>query len=492
MNAERKLEEVRRAFLADATAALAQSLDYESTLAQVAHLAVPGLADWCAVDVLQEGDRVPKRLAVACADPAAAPSAREIDSGVPSVLRIGRSEMSSTAMCVPLPGRGRVFGAVTFRVAESGRTYTADDLHCAEELARRCAIAIENARLYASEHAARKSADVANRAKDEFLAVVSHELRTPLNAIMGWAKMLSSQQLDETRRARAIETIDRNAVAMAQLIDDLLDVSRIISGKMRLEIKRVDAARVIDAAVEAARPAAEAKGVTIVSSLDRSVPALSGDPKRLQQIVWNLLSNAVKFTPAGGRVEVGLAIIQGSIEIRVEDTGRGIAPTFLPYVFDAFRQEDTAHTRSRGGLGLGLAITKQLVELHGGRIDASSQGEGFGAVFKVHLPVPAIARTGDALESQRLQLQKRGDLEGLRVLVVDDDADARELVQTVLESSGYRVTVAEGTDPALDAIAREVPDVLLSDVGMPGRDGYDLIREVRRLSPEKGGSVPAA
>jgi signal transduction histidine kinase/CheY-like chemotaxis protein len=491
VSAERKLEEVRRAFLADATAALAQSLDYESTLAKVAHLAVPGLADWCAVDVLPEGDRVPKRLVVACADPAKEP-AREADSGVPSVLRAGRSEMSSTAMCVPLPGRGRVFGAMTFRAAESGRTYTADDLHCAEELARRCAIAIENARLYASEHAARKSADVANRAKDEFLAVVSHELRTPLNAIMGWAKMLSSQQLDDARRARAIETIDRNAVAMAQLIDDLLDVSRIISGKMRLEIKRVDAARVIDAAIEAARPAAEAKGVAIVASLDRSVPPVSGDPNRLQQIVWNLLSNAVKFTPTDGRVEVGLAIIQGSVEIRVEDTGRGIAPTFLPYVFDAFRQEDTAHTRSRGGLGLGLAITKQLVELHGGRIDASSQGEGFGAVFKVHLPVPAIARTGDALESQRLQFQRRGDLEGLRVLVVDDDEDARELVQAVLESSGCRVTVAEGADAALDAIAREVPEVLLSDVGMPGRDGYDLIREVRRLSPEKGGSVPAA
>jgi len=492
MNAERKLEELRRAFLADATAALAQSLDYESTLAKVAQLAVPGLADCCAVDVLPEGDRIPKRLAVACADPPKSEPPREIDSGVPSVLRTGRSEMSSTVMCVPLQGRGRVFGAVTFRAAESGRTYTVDDLHCAEELARRCAIAIENARLYASEHAARKSADVANRAKDEFLAVVSHELRTPLNAIMGWAKMLSSQQLDEPRRARAIETIDRNAVAMAQLIDDLLDVSRIISGKMRLEIKRVDAARVIDAAIEAARPAAEAKGVAIVASLDRSVPPVSGDPNRLQQIVWNLLSNAVKFTPAAGRVEVGLAIIQGSVEIRVEDTGRGIAPTFLPYVFDAFRQEDTAHTRSRGGLGLGLAITKQLVELHGGRIDASSQGEGFGAVFKVHLPVPAIARTGDALESQRLQLQRRGDLEGLHVLVVDDDADARELVQAVLESSGCRVTVAEGADPALDAIAREVPDVLLSDVGMPGRDGYDLIREVRRLAPEKGGSVPAA
>ena len=492
MNAERKLEEVRRAFLADATVALAQSLDYESTLAKVAHLAVPGLADWCAVDVLHEGDRVPKRLAAACADPSKAESAPETDSGVPSVLRTGRSEMSATVMCVPLPGRGRVFGAVTFRAAESGRTYTADDLHCAEELARRCAIAIENARLYASEHAARKSADVANRAKDEFLAVVSHELRTPLNAIMGWAKMLSSQQLDEARRARAIETIDRNAVAMAQLIDDLLDVSRIISGKMRLEIKRVDAARVIEAAIEAARPAAEAKGVAIASSLDRSVPPLSGDPNRLQQIVWNLLSNAVKFTPAGGRVEVGLAITQGSIEIRVEDTGRGIAPAFLPYVFDAFRQEDTAHTRSRGGLGLGLAITKQLVELHGGRIDASSQGEGFGAVFKVHLPVPAIARTGDALESQRLELQKRADLEGLRVLVVDDDADARELVQTVLESSGCRVTVAEGADSALDAISREVPDVLLSDVGMPGRDGYDLIREVRLLPPNRGGSVPAA
>jgi signal transduction histidine kinase/CheY-like chemotaxis protein len=492
VNAERKLEEVRRAFLADATAALAQSLDYESTLAKVARLAVPGLADCCVVDVLPEGHGVPKRLAVACGDPAKSEAAHEIDAGVPGVLRAGRSEMSPDTMCVPLPGRGRVFGAMTFSCAQSGRRYTLEDLHCAEELARRCAIAIENARLYASEQAARKSADVANRAKDEFLAVVSHELRTPLNAIMGWAKMLSSQLLDEARRGRAIETIDRNAVAMAQLIDDLLDVSRIISGKMRLEIQRVDAARVIDAAIEAARPAAEAKSVAIVASLDRSVPAVSGDPNRLQQIVWNLLSNAVKFTPANGRVEIGLAINQGHVEIRVEDTGRGIAPSFLPYVFDAFRQEDTAHTRSRGGLGLGLAITKQLVELHGGRIEAGSQGEGFGAVFRVHLPVPAVARTGDGPTSRRSHFEKRAELEGLRVLVVDDDADARELVQAVLESSGCRVTVAEGADPALDAIAREVPDVLLSDVGMPGRDGYDLIREMRLLSPEKGGSVPAA
>ncbi|HZU84806.1 MAG TPA: GAF domain-containing protein, partial [Polyangiaceae bacterium] len=350
---DRKRDESRRTFLIDATAALAESLDYEATLRKVALLAVPQLADWCAVDIVQAHQRRPKRLAVAHVDPAKIQLARELDekyppdpdapTGVPNVLRTARSELYReipdellvarcvdeeqlriarslglrSAMIVPLSARGHVVGAMTFVCAESGRSYDEDDLRFGEELARRCAMAIDNARLYASEQHARRSADVANRAKDEFLAVVSHELRTPLNAIMGWAKMMSSSQLDADRRERAVETIERNAVAMAQLIEDLLDMSRIISGKMRLDVQRVELAQVIEAAIESIKPAAEAKGVRVVPALDPALPPVKGDPTRLQQIVWNLLSNAVKFTGRDGRVDVSLRRSGASADICV-------------------------------------------------------------------------------------------------------------------------------------------------------------------------------
>ena len=528
---EKKREEARRALLADATAALSESLDYEQTLAKVARLAVPRLADWCAVDIAMDGREGTKRLAVAHVDEAKLESARALAQkyprapnaslGVPNVLRTGKSELYPeitadllrearvdrqaidglqlrSVMIVPLVTRGRTVGAMTFAWAESGHSYSEDDLAFAEELARRCAVAIENARVYAAEQHARQSADIANRAKDEFLAMVSHELRTPLNAIMGWAKMMSSSPLDEQKRARAVETIDRNAVAMAQLIEDLLDISRIISGKMRLEVQTVELGRVVEAAVESVRPAAEAKAIRIAYTLEAGIPALVGDPTRLQQVVWNLLSNAVKFTPKGGQITIDVHLEDSGIVIRVTDTGKGIDPRFLPHVFDPFRQEDASHTRSRGGLGLGLAIARQLVELHGGGVEAHSEGEGRGATFIVHLPVAAVSSTLDTRPSQTRQIRLESSFErpkqlrGIRVLVVDDEQDARQLVKAILDECGCEVTLAGSVAEAMRVLHENIPDVLISDIGMPHEDGYDLIRQVRSLPAASAGSLPAA
>jgi PAS domain S-box-containing protein len=530
---ETKREEARRRLLEDATAALAGSLDYEATLTKVVRLIVPTLADWCAVHVLDDAGRT-RLLAVAHIDEAKIEYARmlaerypqdpEASNGIPRVVRTGRPELYPSitddlirasaideehlrlalalqlrsVMIVPLVARGRTVGALTFASAESEHTYTAKDLTFAEELAHRCAVAVENAQLYSAEQQARQSAVVANRAKDEFLAMVSHELRTPLNAIMGWAKMLSTAALDETKRARAIETIDRNTVAMAQLIEDLLDISRIISGKMRLDVQPVDLARVIEAAIESVRPAADAKEIRINATLATSVAALNGDPTRLQQVVWNLLSNAVKFTPKLGTISVLMRRDASGVEICVADSGRGIDPRFLPYVFDPFRQEDARHTRSRGGLGLGLAIARQLVELHGGRIDARSDGEGLGATFTVHLPIAAVARTIDPpLKGQRQvrldsSFERPNQLRGMRVLVLDDEDDARQLLRAVLEECGCKVTTASNVAEAMGILAKqERLDLVVSDIGMPNQDGYDFIRQLRALPAGAGGNLPA-
>ena len=528
---EKRREESRRGFLVDATTALPESLDYEETLARIARLAVPRWADWCAVDVVREGEPVPRRLAVAHVDPAKVTFATELAAryppdpsartGLPNVLRTGQSELYPdipdellvarcvneehlrmarnlglrSAIIVPLAARGRTLGAMTFVFAESGRRYTTDDLAFAEDLARRCAVALDNARLYVSQQRARQSADIANRAKDEFLATVSHELRTPLNSILGWAKMMSSSNFDESRRDRAVDTIERNAIAMAQLIDDLLDMSRIISGTMRLDVQQVTFAAVVDAALESIRPSADAKDIQITPVIDATVPPVAGDPARLQQIIWNLLSNAVKFTPKGGHVDVALRRAGSLVELSVRDSGKGIAPRFLPHVFDPFRQEDASPSRSRGGLGLGLAITRQLVDLHGGGIEVRSDGEGRGAEFTVRLPMGVARSEGPSRARQTPPgeaVERSAGIEGLHVLVVDDDEDARHLVRLILEQHGCRVTLADGTDAALAALRREVPDVLLSDIAMPNRDGLELIREIRKLPAAQGGDIPAA
>jgi PAS domain S-box-containing protein len=340
------------------------------------------------------------------------------------------------------------------------------------------------AALLALERRARADAEAANRAKDDFLATLSHELRTPLNAILGWAQLLRAGDLPPDKAARAVETIARNAQLQTQLVDDLLDVSRIITGKLNLEIRAVELPAVVDATVESARPAAELKGVRLSGVLDRALPVLPGDPERLQQILYNLLSNAIKFTPPAGHVEVRLERMPRHARLTVADTGIGIDPEFLPHVFDRFRQGDPSSTRRHRGLGLGLAIVRHLVELHGGSVRAESPGHGKGATFIVDLPLQRTERPPAEPEAETTP-DRLPSLVGVRVLVVDDEPDMRDLVTTVLEQQGAAVRAALSTSEALDALAAFAPDVLLCDIGMPGEDGYALIRQVR--AREAGG-----
>jgi len=356
----------------------------------------------------------------------------------------------------------------------------------------------ERERLLASEQQARAAAEEASRLKDEFLATMSHELRTPLTAVLGWAHMLRTGQFEGDETARALETIERNARAQSQLIDDLLDVSRIITGKLRLDVRPLDPASIIESAVEAVRPAAEAKGVRVQKVLDTGLVSVSGDPFRLQQVVWNLLSNAIKFTPRGGRVQVRMERVNSHVEIAVSDTGQGIPAEFLPHVFDRFRQADMGTTKKHGGLGLGLSIVRHLVELHGGSVRAESAGEGQGATFRVLLPVAAVYHAADVQERAHPAARDTlpsydcpERLDGLKVLVVDDEPDARDLLRVGLGRCGAEVSVAGSVEEALRAVEKERPDLLISDIGMPGQDGYELIRLVRALPAAAGGRVPA-
>jgi len=352
--------------------------------------------------------------------------------------------------------------------------------------------------LLRNERAARQSAETADRAKDEFLAVLSHELRTPLNAVYGWARLLQDHQLDQAATTRAIDAIVRNSQAQVQLIDDLLDVSRIVTGKLRLDVRQVDLTEVINEALDAVTPAAEAKGLRIQKVLDPRAGPVTGDPARLQQVVWNLLINAVKFTPRGGRIQVQLQRVNSHVEIVVSDTGEGMPAELLPYVFERFRQSDSSSTRSHGGLGIGLTLARHLMDLHGGTIHAASPGPGQGSTFRVTLPmaiVDAAALPGRAdpgvvtgpaagASSQRL--------DGLRVLAVDDDPEALALVQATLSAAGASVRGCRSADEAIDALREIRPDVLLSDIEMAGEDGYSLIARVRALPAAEGGRTPAA
>jgi signal transduction histidine kinase len=334
----------------------------------------------------------------------------------------------------------------------------------------------------------------ANRLKDEFLATVSHELRTPLNAVLGWARVLRSADVDGGLRTRALESIERNAQSQARLIEDLLEVSRIVTGKLRLRVRPVDLAQVIEAALDVVRPAAEAREITLRADIPQRPWRNLGDPDRLQQVVWNLLSNAVKFTPRRGTVAVSIERAGGYDHITVSDTGKGIDPMFLPHVFAPFRQADASTTRDYGGLGLGLAIVRQLTELHGGTVRADSDGVDRGARFTVSLPAQETTQTG-APDSGRHRAAAAStgppDLSGVRVMVVDDDRDTRELISATLGYYGADVTVADSGAEALALLPEVRPDVLLSDIGMSGEDGYSFIRRVRTLSPDRGGLVPA-
>jgi PAS domain S-box-containing protein len=355
----------------------------------------------------------------------------------------------------------------------------------------------EREQLLSAERAARSEAERIGRMKDEFLATLSHELRTPLSAILGWSQLLNQDTPDPAMLQEGLDVIERNARVQTQLINDLLDMSRIISGKLRLDVQQVDPASVISAALDSVRPSAELKQIALHKMLDPIAGPVSGDPNRLQQIIWNLLSNAIKFTPKGGKVEILLERVNSHVEITVSDTGQGISADFLPHVFDRFRQADSSTTRHQGGLGLGLAIVKQLVELHGGRITAKSRGEGHGSTFAITLPL-AITRH----ESDRHQYPTRANgestrdferlsLEGAKILVIDDEPDARELIRRLLADRGATVFVAESADRGFELLQSEKPDLVLSDVGMPDKDGYEFIRAVRKLPRDQGGRTPA-
>ncbi|MBD2040472.1 PAS domain S-box protein [Microcoleus sp. FACHB-672] len=523
---DQKRAEEQERFLADASAVLAHSLEYQTTLDSVARLAVPRIADWCAIDMV-ESDGSIQSLAVAHVEPAKVELARQLQQrypidakahwGMPNVIRTGCSELYSeipdqllvtsahdaehlrilrelglcSAMVVPLIARGRTLGAITFVLEGSDRRrYEASDLTLAEELAHRAAFAIHNARLY-------REAQEANRLKDEFLTTLSHELRTPLNSILGWTQFLLSRKFDEEKTRRALQTIERNARAQFQLIKDLLDVSRIITGKLRLNVRPIELMPIIEAAIDSVHPAADAKAIRIQSVLDPKAGLVSGDSDRLQQIVWNLLSNAIKFTPRG-RVTITLERINSHVEIRVSDTGIGIKAEFLPFVFDRFRQADGSTTRESSGLGLGLAIVRHLAELHGGSVHASSPGEGLGSTFTVKLPLRAACSiTGDPERvhptvDSGVAFDLAPSLEGLRVLVVDDEADARDFLLTALEECGALVKTAGSVREAMAQIKQFNPNVLVSDIGMPQEDGYALIRQVRALDAERGEFLPAA
>jgi signal transduction histidine kinase/ActR/RegA family two-component response regulator len=355
----------------------------------------------------------------------------------------------------------------------------------------------ERDRLYKAALAARAEAEASNRMKDEFLATLSHELRTPLNAIVGWAKILRSGKAQDEDVEEGLSAIERNSQVQAQLIEDLLDISRITSGNLRLEVQRLHLIDVIEAAMAAVMPAATAKGVRIHKVLDSLAPAVMGDAARLQQIVWNLLSNAVKFTPKGGQVQVLLERVNSHVEVSVIDTGMGIRPEFLPHVFDRFRQADATTTRRYGGLGLGLAIAKQLAEMHGGSVRAKSPGEGQGATFTMTLPIavlhPEPPEKGKARPKKFEPTNdycQDGALKGVKVLVVDDSPDARQLIRRVLTRCEAEVAIASSAAEARELIETFEPHVILSDVGMPGEDGYDFIRQVRAKHSAK--ELPAA
>lgn len=501
-------------FLARANELFASSLDYEATLRNLTEAAVPALADWCTLDMAVPEESTYERIAIAHADPSKVKVAWRMHRTYPPdpgrspilrALREGRSQLVreidddllrsvtrseehylmakdlgiTSWMVVPLQGRRGAMGAITFISSDSKRLFTDLDLSHAEEFARQAAVAIENAMLY-------RAAQEANRAKDDFLATLSHELRTPMTSILGWSLLLKEGGLDPEAGEMALDTIVRSAQAQALLIDDVLDMSRIIAGKMTLAPEPVEASDVVRSALRTVRPAADAKGVSLELEPPRGNTFVTGDPNRLQQVVWNLLSNAIKFTPRGGSVTVSVAQTDSFVRIVVRDTGKGISAEFLPRVFEPFRQAESVTTRVHGGLGLGLAIVKQLVELHGGRTFAESAGEAKGSSFIIELPARAIAAE-DHVEGlapapsavPERSLDDYPSLAGLRILVVDDQSDARTLLSTVLTHCGAEVTEASSVGDAIVRLGHETPDIIVSDIAMPDADGFALIRNIR-------------
>lgn len=509
--------------LDEANTAFFGSLHYRESLSTVASLCVPRIADLCAFHCLAD-DGLFDQVASAHVDESASALLRELGARfrlpimgrVETVMRerrallieqldldehspLLRDEWQRTtireldirsALLIPLHVRGRALGLLV--LATTGRRrYSTGDLAVAEELGRRASLAIDNGRLFESERTARSMAEAATQAKDEFLAVLSHELRTPLQSMLGWTQMLRSRRLDDETAARGLAAIERATRTQAQLIGDLLDVSRIVAGKLALDPDRVDLVRIIDTAIEAVRSSAEAKSIRIERLVDVPHADIRGDKYRLQQIVTNLLSNAIKFTGQAGRVAVRLTAEEGSAKLVVEDDGIGIRPDFLPHVFDRFRQADSTSRRAHGGLGLGLTIVHHLVNLHGGTVTAFSEGENRGARFEIVLPLACPAEDNEERAPESVDLRGLPRLDGLRVLVVDDDAETREVIRTLLNACGASVTAVKSAKLALESITTQAPDLLISDVRMPDEDGYALIRRVRALEDDSDAAILA-
>jgi PAS domain S-box-containing protein len=508
----RHREEEALRILSGGAAELSNTLDYQATLRAVGEMAIPTFADVCIVDLLDESGRFKRVMVAGRVEDDILESFRRLsartDSDSPSMeaLRTRRSvlrerlpsavklEMAgqtellrlfdrispTSLVCAPLSARGRTLGVISFLTVRSGRRFERLDLALVEELARRAALAMDNAVLY-------QRAEEASRAKDEFLATVSHELRTPLASILGWSRLLRRGGLSPEKQARALETLERNARAQTRLVEDLLDVSRIVSGKTRLNVEAADLGRIVESAVDSLRPSADARGVKLEVAVQPCT--LAGDPERLHQVLWNLLSNAVKFTPRGGRVAVSLEERERIATLTVSDDGQGIRPDFLPHVFERFRQADATATRAHGGLGLGLAIVRHLVELHGGTVSASSEGEGRGSAFTVQLPLGAAV----PLERSPAEALPRPgtSLAGLRLVVVDDEPDTREMVASTLEAHGAEVVSLADAAEVLRWFASNQADLLVSDIAMPRMDGCAMIRELRRSGLGTSSGIPA-
>jgi PAS domain S-box-containing protein len=513
---ERKASEERLRFLAEASRVLGSSLEYETTLAGLAQLAVAAMADYCLVDLVDEDGRA-RRVAAAHADPARRPLAERLrefppgpqSSGIPRVLRTGRPEVFHVVtdeqlpalardaehervlrelglksfVTVPLVARGRTIGALTFSSTRPGRHYTDEDVAYAQEIAARAALAIENARLYAR-------AQEVNRAKDEFLATLSHELRTPLTPILGWTHMIRSGRLGPAEVAQGVRVIEKNSQSLSRLINDLLDMSSILSGKMRIERAPVELGGVVREAAETVRPQADARSVAVEVQTGDLPPAfVSGDRTRLVQVFWNLLHNAVKFSREGGRVRVRVGATDGTARVEVEDEGAGIPSEFLPHVFERFRQADMATTRAHGGLGLGLALVKSFVEAHGGSVRAESAGPERGSRFVVALP--SVKSDGTRRDTGDLEA---GDGEpcaegACHVLLVEDAPDTLEMLKVAFESRGYTSAACATPEEALRVAESERFDIIVSDIGLPRIDGYELIARLREMPHLRG--VPA-
>jgi PAS domain S-box-containing protein len=487
---ERKRAERIATFMAEASAILASSLDYHATLARVAELTVPLLADSCFVDLRTTGDHC-ERLASAHdgdADLFADLVREVVVTGTPRLLEHidaadplhARGIRSALIAPLVVVSSDRPMGALTLAMSHSKRVLAERDRHVVEDVARRAAMAIEHARLY-------DDAQKANLAKDEFLAILSHELSTPLTIILGWSGILSRDDVTQEEMLRGVESIRAGALAQAQLIDDVLDLSRVTTGKLRLDVQPVSIGQLVADSLTAVRVAAAAKRIDLIAPDTTRAGTVLGDENRLRQVIWNLLTNAIKFTPPGGRVTVALENTPGTVRLIVTDTGRGIAREFLSHVFEPFRQADASTTRVHGGLGLGLAIVRYLVEGHGGTVSAFSDGVDQGARFVVELPSVATSTSFIAATNRKVN----AELAGVRILFVDDQPDARELAGVIFASAGAETTIAASASEALEALERTPIDIIVADIGMPDVDGYALIAEVRKRDVIAGRRTPA-